>query len=177
MFVQNLKHFGFLSQVHGNCLFFSIVPEQVSHCQQEKYTGLVFYPIYTHSLRLVLDLVVYTYCYILSMQCNTLIRKHGKKKVFLLPSSLTGGLRVSFMCWIHPYRPPGSINCLLQWSSVPQCGTSLHLVDSSLLSETMALILLSFYLCVTHIQHAVVLFLSLLLKLSFFFIFSWHKVK
>lgn len=47
---------------------FSIVPEQVSHCQQENYTSFVFYLIYTlvihplfHSLQLVLDLVVYTY--------------------------------------------------------------------------------------------------------------------
>lgn len=101
---------------------------------------LVVHPL-SPSLQLVTELVVHTYCWV--MQCNTLLRKRGKKEVFLRPSSLTGGLGVPFMCWIHPYRPPGSINCLLQWSSVPQCGTSAHLVDSSSLRKTMPLILLS----------------------------------
>lgn len=95
------------------------------------------------------------------MQCNTLIRKCEKKEVFLHPSSLTGGLRVSFMCWIHPSRPPGSINCLLHWSSVPQRGTTVHVVDSSL--STMALILF-FY--VTHIEKKLHFLISSCYKLD-----------
>ena len=110
-----------------------VVPEQVTHCQQEKYTGLVctwYIPPYTAPRSLVLALVAYTYCWV--MQCNMLARKRGKKEAFLRPSSLTGSPWASFMCWIHPYHPPGSINCVLQWSSVSQCGTSAHLVDGGL---------------------------------------------
>lgn len=63
------KPFPLLSEAHRNSsLFFSIVPEQVTHCQQENYTCCVFYLIHTlvihpllHSLQLVLELVVYTY--------------------------------------------------------------------------------------------------------------------
>lgn len=52
------------------------------------------------------------------MPCNILQKNNEKKEVFLYPSSLTGSAKVSFMCSIHPLRPPGSINCLLQWLSI-----------------------------------------------------------
>ena len=94
----------------------------------------------------------------------------GKKEVFLRPSGLTGGLRVSFMCWIHPYRPPGSINCLLQWSSVPQCGTSFS--RQRLIERNYGFDFVVFYLYASHIRHADVLFLRIL-----FSIFSWYKLK
>ena len=74
----------FFSPVHRKPplqTIFPVVPEQVTHCQREKYTGLVctWYTLpYTAPRSLVLELVAYTYCWV--MQCNTLMRKTWEER-------------------------------------------------------------------------------------------------
>lgn len=97
IFVQNSKHF--LSAAHRNCLFrlfFFLLYQNKWSTVSRKNIPALFLPDIHPCSALTLSNLFYTYCWV--MQCNTLIRKRGKKEVFLRPSSLTGSLRVSFMC-------------------------------------------------------------------------------